>query len=450
MEYMKQAKKSILSLALALLTALAILPCTAQAAGKPVPSTNINSQEYEMGRRWADPIKSYLYTNPSGGLTRVEYIKGTVVVEDYSASFALLSSRAIPAELPLWGGFFSGANYNFLVFGQDNVEENNAKEVYRIVKYSKDWQRLGSDSLFGANTIHPFVGGSLRCAEYGDYLYIRTCHEMYTSKKDGLNHQASVMINVRQSNMKITDSLTEVSSVSRGYVSHSFNQFILIDQEGRIVTLDHGDAGDTRSAVLLRYYAKAGQDSFQEGRKIPLPDQPGWYITQYCERADLVAFPMAQEHYNDTGASLDGLAEIAGGYVAVYNFDGIASDLGVAARNVYLVFAGKDMSAGKTVQLSAGTDTSVAHLVPIGTGGGFVLWNTRRAKNWYTFTMDRTLYFAAYDAGGNVAVGAAAAPLSDCAPILWNGKVVWYVTDNSAPTFYTLGGTGLNAYAVSP
>lgn len=74
-----------------------------------------------------------------------------------------------------------------------------------MVKYDKNWKRLGAASLKGANTVIPFDAGSLRCDEYGGYLYIRTCHEMYTSD-DGLNHQANMTLAVRQSDMTITDS----------------------------------------------------------------------------------------------------------------------------------------------------------------------------------------------------------------------------------------------------
>lgn len=51
-------------------------------------------------------------------------------------------------------------------------------------------------SLYGANTRVLFDTGSLRCDEYGDYLYIRTSHEMYTSS-DGLNHQSNLTMSVR-------------------------------------------------------------------------------------------------------------------------------------------------------------------------------------------------------------------------------------------------------------
>ena len=40
----------------------------------------------------------------------------------------------------------------------------------------------------------------------------------------------------------------------------------------------------------------------------------------------------------------------------------------------------------------------------------------------------------------------AQAPLSDCQPIPYRGGVVWYVTDDSAPVFYTLDSSGVTAH----
>ena len=160
-----------------------------------------------------------------------------------------------------------------------------------MVKYSKDWQRLGQASLYGANTTVPFDAGSLRMDEYGGYLYIRTCHEMYTNS-DGLNHQANLTMAVRQSDMSVTDSYYEVMNTDYGYVSHSFNQFILVDEQGRIVTLDHGDClspGHDLHALLrrrgqreiLRLGAMAPGAAWacsapSLGRWAPTPPAPPW------------------------------------------------------------------------------------------------------------------------------------------------------------------------------
>ena len=141
-------KKRLWASLLALILILSLTPA-AWAAEAPVQSSNKNRQDYS---RWSKPVTSYLYENETGGLTRVEYTGGQVVAEDYDSSFAFQSGRIIQPELPIWGGFFAGKDYNFLIFGQENPGENDGMEVIRVVKYSKDWQRLGAASLMGANT----------------------------------------------------------------------------------------------------------------------------------------------------------------------------------------------------------------------------------------------------------------------------------------------------------
>lgn len=87
-------------------------------------------------------------------------------------------------------------------------------------------------------------------AHEGKWLLIHTSHKMYQSY-DGYNHQANVTIQVDTDNMTITDSFTDVANIGRGYVSHSFNQFIEIENN-KAVTIDHGDAYP-RSIVLIKY-----------------------------------------------------------------------------------------------------------------------------------------------------------------------------------------------------
>lgn len=173
----------------------------------------------------------------------MEYVKdgGQAVINRYDSGFRFQSGRSIPAELPLWGGFFAGEDYNFMVFGQENPEESDAVEVIRVVKYGKDWQRLGAYSLYGGNTKEPFSAGSLDFAEHNGELFIHTCHTMYKSQ-DGANHQASMSMRLRERDMASLGGNYMVAYTPYGYTSHSFNQFVLIDQEGNFVTLDHGDA----------------------------------------------------------------------------------------------------------------------------------------------------------------------------------------------------------------
>ena len=403
---------------------LSLLPVPSLAAQTPAVSSNIHKNNYTT---WSAPVTSYLYENEAGGLTRVEYTGGQVVIEDYSADFSFLSSRTISPELPLWGGFYAGETYNFLIFGQKNPSESSATEVIRVVKYDKDWNRLGAASLKGANTTVPFDAGSLRCDEYGGYLYIRTSHEMYTSD-DGLNHQSNLTLAVRQSDMSITDSFYDVMNISYGYVSHSFNQFILVDQDGKIIALDHGDAYP-RSAVLVGYYSNASTGKFSGAR-----------YSNWCWNMDLITFDGSIGD-NTTGGSVGGLAETSDGYVMTYNYDGTG---GGGERSIYFQYMDKATGKGRQYMLNGSAGSTTPMLAPTGLDGGYVLWNGRSG-----YTTDNTLHYIPYAADGTPSNPLTdSAPLSDCQPIPYDGGVVWYVTDNSVPTFYVLDDSGVTSYPV--
>lgn len=414
-----------------LLLVLTLCPA-ARAADSPAVSKNKNRNLYHgnASGNYSSPVTSYLYENPSGGLTRVEYLGDQkVIAEDYSSSFQLQSSRTIPFELSVWGGFFAGETWNFLIFGQDNLSESDSVEVLRVVKYDKSWNRLGHYSLYGGNVSMIFRAGSLRCAEYGGSLYIRTAREMYKSS-DGLNHQACMTLQVRESDM----SRLQFIDSGFGYVSHSFNQFVLVDSDRNLVTLDHGD-GYPRAAVIHRFRNKAGPE--------PLDDS--FFYSSDAERAlcesNVVEFP-GKIGQNSTGATLGALAETRTGYVTAFNWDD--ADSGFASRKIYLGYTHKSDMKSSWVLVSPEKSVSTPHLAPTSLEGGYLLWNAMDGGSFYPGS---TLHFASYAANGSVGAVMTAkdAPLSDCAPILYNGKSVWYTTDESVPTFYTLDGSGVTA-----
>ena len=450
------------ALACAAALALSLLPAAAMAANGPPPAVSTNEGGIYNGN-WAVTIHSYLYQDGEN-LIRVEYDPGQkmyssntgetkvlrpeqIIVETYNSAFQLLESRTLEKELPIWGGFFAGEDYNFVIFGQENPSESDRVEVIRVVKYDKDWNRLGQASLRGANTTVPFDAGSLRCDEYGGYLYVRTCHEMYASS-DGLNHQANLTFSVREEDMTITDSFSGVANTSAGYVSHSFNQFILVDEDGNIVALDHGDAYP-RGAVLMRYRAKAGGNQFIT--------TGGSYWSAVSESVTVRAWPGATGE-NTTGAQITGLAETSTGYLSAYSEigKGSSSRIGRDVSNVYLAYTDKDnfSQSGTTVrQLTNFSSSSTEYgsqprLVTTGLNGGWILWDmAEKADNGY-FYNTRELQYARYSADGTVSDVRTAenAPLSNCQPIYYNGQVVWYTTRESAPTFYTLDESGVTAH----
>lgn len=100
-------------------------------------------------------------------------------------------------ELPLFGGYFSGSQYNFLMFGRENPEESDDVEVLRVVRYDKNWNYVSACPVSGVNILIPFEAGSLRMAERNGIFYIHTCHQMYKSS-DGYNHQANMTFAINQ------------------------------------------------------------------------------------------------------------------------------------------------------------------------------------------------------------------------------------------------------------
>ena len=242
-----------------------------------------NIGKYDYSYFFANTIKSYLTNVGNGQIMRVQGgIKDEgILVEYYDSSYNVVKRKMIKTELPVFGAFYASANNYFLITGQNNPKADNSVEVYRVTKFDKSWNKLGSDSLYGANTTIPFDAGSARIAECGDYIIIRTCHEMYNG------HQANVTIQFCISTSKITESFTDVLNSAYGYISHSFNQFVQVENN-RLIALDHGDYYP-RSVVLQEF-----NNNLTTGR---------FFSTS--NNTDVITFPY-YSNYNYTGATLGG------------------------------------------------------------------------------------------------------------------------------------------------
>ncbi len=94
----------------------------------------------------------------------------------------------------------------------------------------------------------------------GDMLYIRTAHQMYQSRQDGLSHQANLTFSIQIPSMEITDQHSAVTNYGFGYVSRSTNQFLALHGK-TLVAADQGDAYP-RAVVLFQCARPAGESSF--------------------------------------------------------------------------------------------------------------------------------------------------------------------------------------------
>ncbi len=397
---------------------LSEMSITSSSGKKFVASNNLNAHEYT---RHANPIKSYLYAD-GGNLIRFENIGNKIVVEKYSPDFELISSENPQLNsLEIWGGFFAGQNFNFVITGNNNDDESDSVEVIRVSKYDKNWNYISDAKIFGANTEKPFVFASLRCAEDNGTLYVRTAHQMYKSP-DGLNHQASMAIVINEADMKVKRLDSLVTFDSMAYVSHSFNQFVLIDNLKNILMFDQGDAYP-RGAVLIR-------------------DKNNVEVVNWAGNTG----------DNATGASIGGLAETANNYVTAYNYDGVGGSpddyFGVVnKRDLYVAFTSKNNfsnSGTRTLKIAESAGTPI--LVPVNKNGGYIFWDETKHNGQY-YVPSGKIFCAQYDNSGNVSIiSSTDGQLSDCQPIIFNGKITWYVTNNSAPVFYTFDGNNFTVH----
>ena len=379
---------------------------------------NLESQNYT---NWSAPVESYLTTSPDGYLMRVQSgaIDGKTLIEYYDSGYNLKKTMTLDLPLPEFGGFYETNDNYYILTGQNNTEQDDSKEVYRIGKYSKTWQSLGSCGLFGANTTYPFDAGSARMAVNGKYLFVRTCHEMYNG------HQANVTFSVDTSNMSIADSFTSVMNTDLGYVSHSFNQFIQIDN-GTLLGSDHGDAYP-RAITVLQYQTDISNGSF-------VPQRTWGSNTDTCKEFDLMTFPGSIGN-NYTGASQGGFEYSDSSYLAAGNYD--ADD---NSRNVFVASVSKSGETPVVRYFSnyAGTSDSATtpHLVKTGSNSFVLLWSSQGY-----------VYYTAIDGTGKQ-VGSTykmAGNLSDCVPSIINGKLIWYAWKNSHNTFYEINLSDLSS-----
>ena len=384
---------------------------------------SVEAQDYDM---YGHRISSYLTTSP-GGLMRVQAgaIDAKVLVEYYDNSYNIQQTVTVPLALPLFGAFYeSGSNY-YILTGQNNDDQDKSREVYRVTKYSKNWKVQGYCSLTsnteGINTVHPFEDGSARMTMNGNYLYVRTCRTMYKNVVDGRNHQSNLTFSIDTSNMTLADQYGSALGTKYGYVTHSFNQFIQVDN-GKLVGLDQGDS-HPRALVMLKY-----PSDLSEGKFAPKSQENG------CEEVHFMDFPEGGGNY--TGASVGGFEYSDSAYLTAGNYDSSGM---YSSRNVFVASVSKSGTQPTVKYFTnySGEDSaSTPYLIKTGSNQFMLMWSNRG-----------TVYYTVLDGNGNQ-VGSTysmTGNLSDCAPSIINGKLIWYTWHDNANVFYEINLSSLSS-----
>lgn len=413
--------KKLLSAILVITFAIIPLSLSAGAESVYVPSLSIdgvidNNQSDNDYYISSHPVESYL-EELSDGYRRVCYNDNVLTIDDYDSSWKLTSTKTISKSGYLFGGYYSGSQYNYLVWGQENPDEVDSKEVLRIEKYTKDWKTLsGYAQVSGANTTIPFRAGSLRMVETAGKLYIHTSHQMYTSNNDGLRHQANMTFVIDTATMTVSDSWYKVMNISYGYVSHSFNQFIITDGN-YIYRADHGDAYP-RSVCITKVAVGDKITKVKYTNALPISGAIG---------------------DNFTGVTIGGFEMSSNNLLIAGNtVDQSATDIGYSSpRNIFITVTDKSLSSTTVKYITNytaddGIEVCTPHLVKINNNRFLVLWE--EIEGLYTYTR-----IAVIDGNGELTstITDTYMRLSDCKPILLkNGLVCWYTSSSSKNTVY--------------
>ncbi|MFI3210408.1 MAG: S-layer homology domain-containing protein [Peptostreptococcaceae bacterium] len=188
-------------------------------------------------------------------------------------SIRITEEFSLEKELSKFGGFYAGNENYFMVFGENNLEEIDNKEVIRVVKYDKKFRKVDSISIFSgeSNTIEPFVNGTLSISEKENELIIHTSRKRYKSI-DGLNHQSQLTIVLDTENMTLKNDL---GGFQINYVTHSLNQFAKYDGENAVL-IDHGNAYP-RSILLTMF--NRDMNTVKKVNLLDIPGRLGTYST---------------------------------------------------------------------------------------------------------------------------------------------------------------------------
>lgn len=319
------------------------------------------------------------------------------------------------------------------MFGQNNHESDNTKEVVRVVKYDDDWNKLGQCSITSKNVYEPFAKGPLRMTENDGILYIHTSRYIYwdaAAEPEEIHHEVNLTYAVDEDSMECV-----MNEAPGDWVSHSFAQFILSDGES-VYRLDLGDANPRAVNLAKSVVYKEPDDVWT------------WYgKTETRSLLDIIG------SYGDnvTGVSLGGFELMNDGDTLITAGSSIVQDSSVtktsmekAHRNIFVITMNKKFNESPKLnwitdyKQEDGITILNPQLVKV-EDGYYMFWQEyyveRETDLWVTRVAKLN-----EDGSLDGKIHKIRAYLSDCKPIVTSDNhLFWYTTMNeNAPTFYSL------------
>ena len=372
--------------------------------------------------RWGSPATSHLIKNDDGTYFTVE-ISEHVNIESYDSNFNYLSSFAIKKELPLFGTLYVGKDFNYIAFGQENLLDDNSREVIRIVIYDKSFVKISEVSINNCKTAIPFDASGAQMHEDDRYLVLHTSRSQYRDE-NGQRPQTQLTVIIDKHTWTVSNML---GKFQYNHTSHALRQFVRIDN-GRLITANYSDAAPIRGAFV--------QELDFSGRVLHTQSifNVGGPLAANCTGAMTGGLEVSDSGYLVSMSSID--HSLPTGYSSI-NIEGIDRE----NRDIYLLWTDKNTWEMRHTCLArytgVGLTGSVPYLVKLNDTSFMVLW--QRFTD-YSNESD-TLCYAFVDKDGKQ-IGqtqTVRGRLSQsCQPIESDGRVVWYVNTPDGRKFYSL------------
>lgn len=362
------------------------------------------------------------------GYMRVFYDNKKINIEYYDNKFNITKKKSIAMELPVWGGFYAGDNDYYVVEGKHNTAQKNDAEVVRVIKYNKNWKKIGAakitgnTKLFGGEVGYIFDVGCVEMTEYNGNLYIVTAHDGYVDSQYGQGHQGFLMIKVNQKNMKGEIVLSDLW--------HSFAQYI--KNKGSVLYVLEQSEGD-RCTQLSKIDANNLKKQSIEVLGYGGLHTSAWAIPCY---ASVDGMALSKDNVLCLGTSID-----------QSKYDKIKSD---TPHNIYITVTPTSNFSEKSTKVKwitkykgGGKSFLGTKITRVNDNRFMVSWEeydtSQKASNYDTLSTS-ILHYVFIDGKGNVISKEykAAAPISECQPIVKNSNIVFYASNANMVNFYSI------------
>ena len=387
-----------------------------------MPAACDNTDIYMLRRTSLTPVDD--------GFMRVFFDGQRIGVEYFDVNMNLTRKGSLELELPIWGGFYAGSDGYYLVEGNNNTDCVDDTEVIRIIKYDTSWNRLGAGKIqakggWNYEIRFPFDYSCVNLAEIGDKLYVITGREGYIDPKYGQGHQGMMLIQM--------DEKTFETEVVYGDFWHSFAQYIKAGTDGLYI-LEQSEGG--RCTKLSKCIPETGktQASFSVLDYGGTRDS-AWSIPCY---ASVDGLELSRTHALSVGTSID-----------QSNYENATSD---TPYNVYLTATPFDSFSkdGTSVRwLTSYTDGGKSflglHITKVNDNRFMISWEEEPDEDLSLADPEDALSFGKLkymfvDGAGEPKsqVYSADAPVTDCVPIIIDGKIVYYASSENMFNIYTI------------